>query len=84
MSGQLLGGFSRELRPMLSLAAPVVVAEVGWVAMQIVDIAMVGQLGPAAIGAVGVGSALFFALAVFGMGLMLGLDTLVAQAFGRG
>ncbi len=69
---------------MLSLAAPVVVAEVGWVAMQIVDIAMVGQLGPAAIGAVGVGSALFFALAVFGMGLMLGLDTLVAQAFGRG
>ena len=52
--------------------------------MQIVDIAMVGQLGPAAIGAVGVGSALFFALAVFGMGLMLGLDTLVAQAFGRG
>ncbi len=69
---------------MLSLAAPVVVAEVGWVAMQIVDIAMVGRLGPAAIGAVGVGSALFFALAVFGMGLMLGLDTLVAQAFGRG
>ena len=84
MSGQLLGGLSRELPPMLSLAAPVVVAEVGWVAMQIVDIAMVGQLGPAAIGAVGVGSALFFALAVLGMGLMLGLDTLVAQAFGRG
>ena len=69
---------------MLSLATPVVVAEVGWVSMQIVDIAMVGQLGPAAIGAVGIGSALFFALAVFGMGLMLGLDTLVAQAFGRG
>ena len=69
---------------MLSLATPVVVAEVGWVSMQIVDIAMVGELGPAAIGAVGIGSALFFALAVFGMGLMLGLDTLVAQAFGRG
>jgi len=83
-SGQLFGGLSRELRPILSLAAPVVVAEVGWVAMQIVDIAMVGRLGPVAIGAVGVGSALFFALAVFGMGLMLGLDTLVAQAFGRG
>ena len=83
-SRQLLGGLSRELRPMLSLATPVVVAEVGWVSMQIVDIAMVGQLGPAAIGAVGIGSALFFALAVFGMGLMLGLDTLVAQAFGRG
>ncbi len=69
---------------MLSLATPVVVAEVGWIAMQIVDIAMVGPLGPEAIGAVGVGSALFTALAVFGMGLLLGLDTLVAQAFGKG
>ena len=69
---------------MLSLAIPVVVAEVGWVAMQIVDIAMVGQLGPASIGAVGVGSALFFASAVLGMGLLLGLDTVVAQAFGTG
>ncbi len=66
----------------MSLAAPVVTAEVGWVAMQIVDIAMVGRLGPEAIGAVGVGSALFLAFSVFGMGLLLGLDTLVSQAFG--
>ena len=72
----------RELRPTVSLAAPVVIAEVGWVSMQIVDIAMVGRLGPEAIGAVGVGSALFLAFGVFGMGLLLGLDTLVAQAFG--
>ena len=72
----------REIRPTVSLAAPVVVAEVGWVSMQIVDIAMVGRLGPEAIGAVGVGSALFLALSVLGMGLLLGLDTLVSQAFG--
>ena len=43
---------------------------------------MVGRLGPEAIGAVGVGSALFLALAVVGIGLLLGLDPLVAQAFG--
>ena len=67
---------------MLALAMPVVVAEVGWVAMQIVDIGMVGQLGPEAIGAVGVGSTLFLALAVVGIGLLLGLDPLVSQAFG--
>ena len=72
----------REMRPTVSLAAPVVTAEVGWVSMQIVDIAMVGRLGPEAIGAVGVGSALFLAFSVFGMGLLLGLDTLVSQAFG--
>jgi MATE family multidrug resistance protein len=52
--------------------------------MGIVDIAMVGRLGPEAIGAVGVGSALFLAIAVAGMGLLLGLDPLVAQAYGGG
>ena len=69
---------------MVALATPVVIAEVGWVSMQIVDIAMVGRLGPEAIGAVGVGSAVFLVLGVLGMGLLLGLDTLVAQAFGAG
>jgi len=74
----------QELGPMLSLAVPVILAEIGWVSMGIVDTIMVGPLGPAAIGAVGVGSMLFLALAVFGIGLLLGLDTLVSQAFGAG
>jgi multidrug resistance protein, MATE family len=71
-----------EFRPMLALAWPVVVAELGWMLMGIVDIIMVGRLSPEAIGAVGVGSALFVAVAVFGMGLLLGLDTFVSQAYG--
>src|SRR5688500_5822619 len=75
-------GSHSELRPMLALAAPVVIAELGWVAMQIVDTLMVGRLGPDAIGAVGLASALFIAVGVFAMGLLLGLDPLVAQAFG--
>jgi MATE family multidrug resistance protein len=67
---------------MLALATPVVMAELGWVTMGIVDTIMVGGLGPDAIGAVGLASMLFFAVAVFAMGLLLGLDPLVAQAFG--
>ncbi len=69
---------------MLALAAPVVLAELGWVTMGIVDTLMVGRLGAHAIGAVGLASMLFFAVAVFAMGLLLGLDPLVAQAFGAG
>ena len=59
-------------------------AELGWMAMGTVDTMIVGKLGAEAIGAVSVGSMLFFSLAVFGMGLLLGLDTVVAQAFGAG
>jgi MATE family multidrug resistance protein len=69
---------------MVRLAVPVVVAELGWIAMGIVDIAMVGRLGAAAIGAVGVGSVLFIAVVVFGIGVLLGLDPLIAQAYGAG
>jgi MATE family multidrug resistance protein len=67
---------------MLALATPVVMAELGWVTMGIVDTIMVGGLGPEAIGAVGLSSMLFVAVGVFAMGLLLGLDPLVAQAFG--
>jgi len=67
---------------MLALAAPVVLAELGWVTMGIVDTLMVGRLGAHAIGAVGLASMLFFAVGVFAMGVLLGLDPLVAQAFG--
>lgn len=67
---------------MFRLALPVVVAELGWMVMGMVDTLMVGRISPEAIGAVGLGSALSMATAVFGMGLLLGLDTLVSHAFG--
>src|SRR5690606_11215637 len=73
-----------ELRPMLSLAIPVAIAEVGWMAMGLVDTMMVGRVSAEAIGAVAVGSHLFFSIAIFGLGILLGLDFLVSSARGRG
>lgn len=67
---------------MLRVAIPVVFAELGWMAMGVIDTIMVGPLGPEAIAAAGVGTSLHMAFAIFGMGLLLGLDTLVSQAFG--
>jgi MATE family multidrug resistance protein len=72
----------RELRAMVGLAGPVVLAEIGWMSMGIVDTLMVSPLGPQAIGAVGVGSGLFLAIGILGMGILFGLDMLVSQAYG--
>ena len=69
---------------MLTLAVPVVMAELGWMTMGLVDTLMVGRIGPEAIGAVGIGSSLFMGVCIFAMGLLLGLDTLVSHAFGAG
>ena len=71
-----------EFRPMLKLAWPVVLSEIGWMMMGVVDTVMVGRVSPEAIGGMSIGSVLHFTVAVFGMGLLLGLDTLVSQAFG--
>jgi MATE family multidrug resistance protein len=69
---------------MVRLALPVVLAELGWMAMGTVDTIMIGPLGPASIGAIGIGGSLYYSLAIFGMGLLLGLDTLVSQSHGAG
>ena len=74
----------QEFRPMFHLAIPVVLAEMGWMTMGMVDALMVGRISPEAIGAVGVGTSLFMGVVIFAMGLMLGLDTLVSQAYGAG
>lgn len=68
---------------MVALAVPVVLSELGWMAQGVVDTIMVGKLGPAAIGAVALGNAVFYTPSLFGIGLLLGLDTLVSHAFGR-
>jgi len=71
---------------MLALAIPIVLAELGWMAMGVVDMMVVGRLPASAeaIGAVSIGSVVFYTIGVFGLGLLVGLDTLVSQAFGAG
>src|SRR5208337_35773 len=75
-----------ELRPTLRLALPLILAEIGWMSMVIVDTMMVGRLpySAEAIGAVSIASSIFIVFAFFGEGLLVGLDTLVSQSFGAG
>lgn len=73
-----------ELRAMLTLAAPLVLAELGWMAMGVEDTMFVGRIGAEAIGAISVGTTIFYTIAILGGGLLLGLDTLISQATGAG
>jgi MATE family, multidrug efflux pump len=74
-----------DFRMTLRLALPLILAEVGWMSMGIVDTVMVGRLpnSAIAIGATGLGQSLFNSIAIFGGGLLLGMDTFVSQAYGR-
>jgi len=77
---------AEEARPMLRLAIPLVLAELGWMTMGVVDTMMVGRQADSAtaIGAVSLGSIAYYVVAIFGTGLMLGLDTLVSHSYGAG
>jgi MATE family multidrug resistance protein len=76
----------KEIAPMLRLALPLVLAEVGWMTMGVVDTVMVGHLPHPAmtISAAALGQVLYNTLA-FGIGgVLLGLDTYISQAHGAG
>ena len=73
-----------EMNPLLRLAVPIVMGEVGWMSMNLVDIAMIGRVGPTALAAVSIGSSVFLVFAIICEGLMMGSDSMISQQFGAG
>ena len=73
-----------ELGALARLSGPLVVLYVGNQLLGTVHTAVVGRIGAAEMGGVALGNAAFFTAAVAGMGAMLGLDPITAQALGAG
>lgn len=77
-------GVREEFGPQLTLAWPLVISELGWMSMGVVDTLMVGRVSPEAMGGVAVGGNFQMPIVLFGLGVLLGLDPLVSQAVGAG
>ncbi len=71
-----------ELRELMRLAVPISIAQGGQALMGLVDTLVVARAGTQALAAVGLANALFFGISGFGIGLMMGFDPLLSQAFG--
>lgn len=71
-----------DLRDLARLAVPVTLVQVGLMAMGVVDTMMVGRVSAEAIGAVALGTVYLYGLSAFGLGLLMALDPVVAQAVG--
>ncbi len=69
-------------RRILQIAGPVLVANLSYTAMGVIDTIMVGRLGVTALAAVGLGNLISFTALSFFWGLLAGVNTLVAQAVG--
>ena len=76
--------YRMELKRLFALALPLAAAQAGTQLMSVVDIAVLGRMGGREMAAAGLGNAVFFAVSIFGMGLVFGIDPLISQAIGAG
>ena len=74
----------QEVRSLLTLAAPLVVAQLAQMAMGVVGTMVAGQLGVRQLAAQGLGATAFSLVLIMAFGLMAGLDPHVARAVGEG
>ncbi len=74
----------REIKATLTLAAPLVAAQLAQMSMSFVDVVMVGRLGTGALAAAVLGSTAFFTLSLICVGVILAVNPTVAQAVGAG
>ncbi len=68
-------------RKVLGLAVPVILSQAGQILVQLVDNAMVGQLGAVPLAGVSFANSVFFMLFIFGTGMSLGLTPLVGEMY---
>jgi MATE family multidrug resistance protein len=76
--------FSRTTRELVSLAWPIAAAMLGETAIGLVDTKLVGGLGAAALGGVGLATTLMFLSYALVFGLMRGVKVSTAHAIGEG
>ena len=69
-----------ELVATVKLAAPIAIAQFGFVALTLVDTAIVGKTSTTALAGASIGRSLMFAFSSFGMGISSAIEPLASQA----
>lgn len=75
--------WTSDVRATLSLALPLIAMNLSQVAINATDVIMMGWLGPEALAAGALGSNLYFAMMIFGIGLVTAASPLAAAELGR-
>jgi len=73
-----------EISTLARLAWPVIASQLGLMTFVLVDMAMLGRLGAAEMGAAALADTCLFGTMMIGIGLVMGIDPLVSQAHGAG
>jgi multidrug resistance protein, MATE family len=77
------GAWRREARALFALSVPIILTNLGQVAIQTTDVVMIGWLGPEALAASVLGVNLTFVLLLFAIGVVIATAPMMAQDLGR-
>jgi multidrug resistance protein, MATE family len=73
-----------QVKTTFLLAYPVMLSQLGQVAVGVADSMMVGRLGALELAASSLANSIFFVVLMFGIGISMGLTPLVSNAYGKG
>lgn len=79
VASKSLGG---EVRRLVELGGPAALTQLGWMMLGVVDTLMLGRLGVHELDAASLGNVWLWGTLIFGMGVVFGMDPVVAQAHG--
>ena len=77
------GRWAEEVRATLALGWPIVLTNLAQIALGTTDVVILGWMGPEALAAGALGTNLFFAFTILGIGLANAVPPMLAQALGR-
>ena len=81
---QLQNQIQSPIRELLRLAAPAIAQMASYTLLQFLDTLMLSRVSDIDATASGTGGSIAFSFISFGLGMMLVVNTLVSQSFGRG
>jgi MATE family multidrug resistance protein len=81
--GHGVGAWRQEAGSLARLSVPIILTNVGQVAIQTTDVVMIGWLGPEALAASVLGVNVMFVLLLFGIGVVAATAPMIAQDRGR-
>ncbi len=82
-TGRGAGAWRREAGALVALSLPIILTNLGQVAIQTTDVVMIGRLGPQALAASVLGVNVNFVLLLFSIGVVVATGPLIAQDIGR-
>jgi MATE family multidrug resistance protein len=83
-SDPMVGSTIALIRKLFTLAGPVVLTQLGLMGFGVVDTLMLGRVGVAELDAAALGNIWLWGTVIFGIGVIFGLDPIIAPAIGGG